>query len=263
VSRNLYEQAFTLELNSPLLVVLTMRELAITNKRLSAVFLMILLLVAAIFSSFLYVSLNQISDVKTQNDRFQSQNAELPAQNDVLQNQESELQKRVDEFQLNESEAQKQLSSLKQQNYDLNETLASLNGQILSLKSQLTSLTSANLTASLNVIDVDYYEFNDFYITGSVGNTGLGTAYNAGLHVLAYIADGTLEINMTVPLKIGVDYGTDEATSAVAATLPYPPASLELGSLGSYITAPISLAIFHHGTVTNWTITPVWTSLVP
>jgi hypothetical protein len=36
--------------------------------------------------------------------------------------------------------------------------------------------------------------------------------------------------------------------------------SLQLGMLGTKATAQIQLSIFHEGTVSNWTITPLWTN---
>jgi len=35
---------------------------------------------------------------------------------------------------------------------------------------------------------------------------------------------------------------------------------LQLGSLFSEQTAIIEIGIFHDGTVSNWTVTPVWTN---
>ena len=67
-------------------------------------------------------------------------------------------------------------------------------------------IATANLATALNVTEIPRNSpfnvpsplpYNYLYITGSVSNTGESTAYNAGLHVAAYAADGTLEINMT------------------------------------------------------------------
>jgi hypothetical protein len=97
--------------------------------------------------------------------------------------------------------------------------ISNLTVQILSLKGQaakLSYLTSANLVTTLGITEVpggssSYMgglvstpvPFNYLFIEGSVINTGDGTAYNAGLHVVAYSANGTLEINMTVPFDEG------------------------------------------------------------
>ena len=183
----------------------------------------------------------------------------------------------------------------------LNSQIANLNGQISNLKiqvanltGQITNLTSANLVTTLNVTELSnnsdlvqmFPQFpvasvpGSLWINGSITNTGHVTAYNAGLHVIAY-NNGALEINMTVPLANGV-FGTDSTTNAFilnhtgyVVTMDggigrgyVPPGSLPLGSLGSLQlgslefghTANVKLAIYHEGTVTNWTVTPRWTN---
>ena len=90
---------------------------------------------------------------------------------------------------------------------------------------------------------------------GNVTNEGEGTAYNAGLHVVAY-DKGALEVNITVPLVNGGIYGTDATTDAYVA--PYGDTITQFGSLGSGGTATIVVWIYHEGNATNWTITPVW-----
>jgi hypothetical protein len=94
------------------------------------------------------------------------------------------------------------------------------------------------------------------------------------LHVVAYTATGTLEINMTVPLGAGgYGYGVNNSTHALGTTftpdspdisllspdLPATPITT-LGSNPGVNGAFIYIAIYHEGTVTNWTITPVWTN---
>ena len=74
-----------------------------------------------------------------------------------------------------------------------------------------------------------------------------------------------LEVNMTVPLDGQENVTGNEITDLApvfgtdAATQIYGNDSLQLGNLYSGQTVSISLGIFHEGTVTNWTITPVWT----
>jgi hypothetical protein len=102
--------------------------------------------------------------------------------------------------------------------------------------------------------------YDYLYITGSVNNTGKGTAYNAGLHVLAYGANGELEINKTIPLINGATYGTDVETNAYVYSS-YGNSSLTLESLQGKQNVTIEVGIFHEGVVSNWTITPVWTNL--
>jgi hypothetical protein len=147
----------------------------------------------------------------------------------------------------------------------LNTQIANLNSQISNLQSQITNLTTANLVADLMTVELPYdamkppLPYSDLYITGSVNNTGHVTAYNAGLHVAAYDGNGGLAINMTFPLVYDKSFGTDSATDNYVSGLLLR-GSLQLGSLGSGQRAPISLDIYHEGTVSKWTITPVWTN---
>ena len=155
-----------------------------------------------------------------------------------------------------------------------NSKIASLNAQIASLNSQMTNLTSVNIVTALGVTEVPANSpnnyptpllYNHLYISGSVTNTGEGTAYNAGLHVVAREADGKVEVDMTVPLVGPQNESGNEITDFApvfgtdAKTQIYGNDSLRLGNLFSGQTLSISLGIFHEGTVTNWTITPVWT----
>lgn len=118
------------------------------------------------------------------------------------------------------------------------------------------------------------YFYDCLWIKGSITNTGKETAYNAGLKVIAYDAKGTLQINMTVPLTNGA-FGTSNATNAFVLNhhrigtytkfeaSPWKVdniGSMELGSLNSGQTANVTLAILHEVTVSNWTVTPVWTN---
>jgi hypothetical protein len=132
-------------------------------------------------------------------------------------------------------------------------------------------LTNAYLVTALGATEIPHnyneggYElYNHLYITGSVTNTGKSTAHNAGLHVVAYNSTGTLEINMTVPLAnsgtmYGAVFGTDVATDNYVSGI-YGISSTRLITLDSGQNMPIMINIFHEGTVTNWTITPVWTN---
>ena len=71
---------------------------------------------------------------------------------------------------------------------------------------------------------------------------------------LLILPTGTLEINMTVPLGGGM-FGTDAAVE-----VGHYIDSLQLGPLYSGQTDTIAIAIYHEGTVSNWTVTPVWTN---
>jgi hypothetical protein len=130
---------------------------------------------------------------------------------------------------------------------------------------------SANLVTALNVNDTQEetvnlwgnetsnLPFNNLLISGSVTNTGKVTAFYAGLHVVAYTATGTLEVNITVPLVNGAGYGTDTTTDAFVSQAGT--TWLQFGSLDIGQTAKVNVSIYHEGTVTNWTVTPVWTNL--
>lgn len=239
-----------------------MNARAITPTVFAAILLLILLIVAATFSGSLWLSLNQAGDLRGRNDNLQNQNAALSLQNQALQSQQNELQNQLGEIQKNESMEQNLTAPLQTQNDLLNANVSGLKDQISSLNSQLTSLTTASLVANLTIGDASGYQYKDMYIEGSVRNNGLGTAYNAGLSVVAYSPEGILRINMTVPLVIGA-FGIDNATSAVAATLPWQKISLQLGNVGTGVTVPVSIGIFHYDAVSNWTVTPVWTNGVP
>jgi len=148
--------------------------------------------------------------------------------------------------------------------------ISNLTAQILSLEGQaakISYLTSANLVTSLGITEVlgsssinmgvsTPVPFNYLFIEGSVTNLGKGTAYYVGLHVVAYSANGTLEINMTVPLDEFASFGSDNATDAYLNASSSP----TLGTLYSEQTANVYVNIFHEGTVSTWTVTAVWTN---
>lgn len=155
---------------------------------------------------------------------------------------------------------------------NLNIQIANLNSQISNLTAQVADLTNAYIVTALGATEIPYNSphngyaqpYNHLYITGSVTNTGESTAYNAGLHVVAYNSTGTVEINMTVPLtnsgvEFGAAFGTDAATDNFVSSN-FGNSSFQLVTLDSGQNMPIMLNIFHEGTVTNWTVTPVWTN---
>ena len=171
-----------------------------------------------------------------------------------------------------------------------NSKISDLNSQISNLNNVIANIPTAHLVASLSITEMlgndsnsmgkpTPIPYNYLYITGSVNNTAEATAYNAGLHVVAYDATGTLEINMTVPLS-GVIYGTDNATNTFVLHTygSYDPVLKEyvsnfnpilgrvdgkqtylIGGAPEFYSA-LSLTILHEGTVTDWTVTPVWTN---
>ena len=166
-----------------------------------------------------------------------------------------------------------------------NNKISNLNSQISKLNDIITNLPTAHLVASLGIIEMQGNEstamgkptpvpYNYLQITGFVNNTGENTAFNAGLHVVAYCKNGILEINVTVPLSGGI-FGADNATNAFVlskygsynyALGVYVGYSVTLGVLYGDQKADFGsnffggLSIFHEGTVTNWTVTPVWTN---
>ena len=146
-----------------------------------------------------------------------------------------------------------------------NDQISNLTSQVSKLQSEIANSTSANLVATLGVNDVGNTSsisrsYNRLFIEGSVTNNGQGEALNAGLHVSAYAADGTLEINMTVPLTYG-EFGTSGAIYSYICTFdPYCTSSQKFENLSSGRSANVNLDIYHEGTVSNWTITPTWTN---
>ena len=154
---------------------------------------------------------------------------------------------------------------------DLKGQIKDLGGQVENLSSQLADLTTANIVTALGIVEIpttyqnlngpnsQYLSapYNHLYIQGSVTNSGAGTAFNAGLHVVAFASDGTTEINMTVPMVNIAQFGTDANTTNYAHQSV---SSLNLTSLAGETTTPIYVDIFHEGTVSSWTVTPVWTN---
>jgi hypothetical protein len=170
----------------------------------------------------------------------------------------------------------------------LENEIASQNSKIANLKSKVVHINAeeANLTLHLGVTEIsnktiqpsfESLTYDALFIKGTVVNTGNLTAYDAGLRVAAYSANGTLEINMTVPLVHGgafymgsdpyygdvIDFGTDNATQALASELDSAIGSsdsLKLGVLGGGQTVPVNINILHEGIVTKWTISAIWTN---
>ncbi len=159
-----------------------------------------------------------------------------------------------------------QIESMNSQIASLNSQISNLKNQVANFYEQVTNLTTANLVTALGTNQVTWdglanpSPHNHLYIQGSVTNVGKGTAYNAGLHVIAYDSKGNLEINMTVPLVNIASFGTDSNTIAYALKQYRGTTSLQLGSLLTTQTVDIQVQIFHEGNVTQWDVTPVWTN---
>jgi uncharacterized membrane protein YciS (DUF1049 family) len=169
----------------------------------------------------------------------------------------------------------KKINSLNNQVANLSSQISNLENQVANLGSQAANLTSANLVTALGIVEIPGNSstsmgglnhtpvpYNYLFIQGSVTNTGKGTALNAGLKVVAYSKNGTLEINMTVPLSGFGNFGTDSTIDKWISSA-YGNSSLALGFLSSGQTANVDLNIFHEGTVSIWTVTPVWWTYSP
>lgn len=152
---------------------------------------------------------------------------------------------------------------------NLKSQISEFESQITILADQISNLTSANLVTALGITEVnkDTSEvsrlYNRLYIDGTVTNAGKNTASNAGLHIVAYTVDGTLEINMTIPFTKG-EIGSDAATNSYIQSFdPYVPndsSSMKLGFLGSGQIAEVQFNIYHQGVVCNWTVTAVYSN---
>lgn len=150
---------------------------------------------------------------------------------------------------------------------DLNNQISNLTNEVASIEANVTSpnLVSTLATKEYSWIDMGGGSpYNWVEVTGSVTNTGGGTAFNTGLHVVGYDNNGNLIVNVTVPLAGGnsgypAGFGSDKETDAYA-PYAYGTSSLQLENLTNGKTAIIHLVIYHEGTINNWTATPVWTN---
>jgi len=132
--------------------------------------------------------------------------------------------------------------------------LSEKDSEIASMEAQLDSLQKPDLVTALGVSERlsnlaydenDPQTYNHLLIEGTVINMGLGTAYNAGLHVYAVSITGEVVINMTVPIAAG-SYGLGGNQGPT-----------ELYDLGSKESGSAQIAIYHKGVVATWNITPV------
>jgi len=165
------------------------------------------------------------------------------------------------------SERTSEIDALNLQIADLRSQIVSLKSQVANLSGQTVNLTGGYLVTALGVREItdrgvyNPSPFNHLYIQGLVTNVGWGTAYNAGLRVVASDANGKVEVNMTIPLiSYRRAYGTDNATIEYVLTLIEGETSLQLGSLTPGQFVNLDTSIFHEGNATKWDITPVWTN---
>jgi len=155
-----------------------------------------------------------------------------------------------------------QIASLNNQISNQTSEIANLTSQVRNLEGQITILTTANLTASLSFLNSPPSPYGGTgtlsIYDGSVHNVGKSIAYNAGLRVVAYDAQGVKEIDATVPLAFEETFtnpfGYFQAGSGLIG------GSYSVTSLGAGQSAQIRLNIDYSGTVTNWNATPVWTN---
>jgi hypothetical protein len=156
------------------------------------------------------------------------------------------------------------ISSLESQVSYLNNEIAGLMEKTNGSRS-IGNLTAPSLYNSLGVTEIAGTNGldNHLWIQGIVTNLGEGTAFNAGLHIIAHSSNGTTVLNITVPLNNNnvVNYASKEASQSayVSNGDNYP--SYFLTSLAGGGTAVIGINVFHIGTAFNWTVTPIWTDI--
>jgi hypothetical protein len=137
-----------------------------------------------------------------------------------------------------------------------NNQLDELKAHVGILNSQTVNLQKPDLVTSLGIyeklnatnstyIENDPSTYNHLLIEGTVTNMGLGTAYHAGLHVIARTITGEVVIDMTVPLAAG-SYGLEGNKGPS-----------ELGDLPSKGIGEAQIAIYHQGIAATWSVTPV------
>jgi uncharacterized coiled-coil protein SlyX len=138
-----------------------------------------------------------------------------------------------------------------QQISHLNQTVTDLNGQVEDLQGQLQALReryTANIITALGVKDVSSTNssLRHLFIQGTVSNTGVVAAVNAGLQIKGYGANHEVLIDLTTSLDSYATYQDGFSSTPSLATL-YPTQS-----------QTINIAIYHQGTVVEWTITPIY-----
>ncbi|MCW4000258.1 MAG: hypothetical protein NWE93_08455 [Candidatus Bathyarchaeota archaeon] len=144
----------------------------------------------------------------------------------------------------------KTITEQNQQKWKMNQTIGDLEGQVEDLQGQLQSLReryTANLVTALGVADVASNDssLRHLFIQGTVMNTGVVAAANAGLHVKGYGASHEVLIDLTTSLDSYATYQNGFASAQSLSTL-YPTQ-----------IQTINIAIYHEGTVVDWSITPL------
>ncbi len=164
----------------------------------------------------------------------------------LLRQQVSNLNDQVTSLTSQVSQFQSPNAELTSEVDRLNGIVSGLNGMITNVNDKVTSLTQAELVTALgsNYVTTGTPRL---YIAGSVINTGRGTAYNVGLHVIAYTANRQKIIDMTVPFFFENTYSTSTGSTT-------------LMTVSSMQNMSVSINIKASSALTNWTITPVWTN---
>lgn len=156
------------------------------------------------------------------------------------------------------------ISALESQVSNQTDEIADYQSQVSGLENQLASLTSINIVTALGIKEIgnlsgsvaapnSYYRL---FVSGLVTNEGNGTAFNAGLHVVAYDKDAILQINMTVPLIAGSTLANFTTVVKIDGSYGNPP--LHFANLAGGETTRVEFNIYHKGQLANWTVTPIY-----
>ena len=154
------------------------------------------------------------------------------------------------------------ISQNNKKNESPNSQISVLNDEISNINATITKLTTVKLASSLKANAYPASQNgqlgNSLYITGPVTNTGEAIAYNVGIHVVAYAANGELEINTTFPLGgTFTIYSENYTTPQHLSTLN---SGYGFDSYSSSSSTSIGLIIYTPDLVSNWTIKTVWTN---
>ena len=198
---------------------------------------------------------SQIGDLHSQVSSLQSENANKQNQISSLNTQIEQLNGEINNVRTEAAQKDASLENKDHQIDSLNSQISSLasqvnelNSQVSSLGGQIAHLKEAYIVTALGAKEILESTPYHLYISGTVINTGGGTAYNAGLHVVAYNVNGSLAINMTVSF-----FGTFGNGPGVSS-------GVQLEMLPVAETKNVSVNIFHEGILGTWDITPVSTN---
>lgn len=131
----------------------------------------------------------------------------------------------------------------------LNANISSLEG--LKAPNVLLALGCTEILSNSTYNANNPQSFDHLWITGTVTNEGLSTAYNAGINVVAYDVNGNMILNITVPVAYGT-YGNGENNLTPLTTIA-PLQQVDLQGTG------VGIAIYHEGLANTWNLKAVWT----